>query len=147
MTLMATWSSWGWHQCIDVNYALRAPSQTDNHQLLEPNEMFNLECNGSVKWNEWGFMPLLCTQFIGYTGQGKPLEDGEMNAMTVPSRHRIQNSSPGSLSLSTLPLGHGGSPQYRIFTSERGRNISFLWNLKARVGFEPAIADFSSRQL
>ena len=32
--------------------------------------------------------------------------------MTLPSRHRIRNSSPGSLRPSTLPLGHGGSPQY-----------------------------------
>ena len=30
------------------------------------------------------------------------------------------------------------SPKYWIFTSERGRNILFLWNLEARVGFEPA---------
>ena len=47
--------------------------------------------------------------------------------------------------LSTLPLGHGGSPQYSIFT--RGRNILFLWNLKARAKFEPAISYFPSRQL
>ena len=32
-------------------------------------------------------------------------------------------------------------------SSERGRNILFLWNLKARVGFEPAITDIPSRQL
>ena len=39
------------------------------------------------------------------------------------------NSSPGGLRLSTLALGHGGSPQYWIITSERGRNILFLRNL------------------
>ena len=44
-----------------------------------------------------------------------------MNVMTLTSRHMIRDSSPG-----TLPLGHGGSPQYLIFTSERGRNIFFL---------------------
>ena len=43
--------------------------------------------------------------------------------------------------------GHGGSPQYWIFTSELGRNILFLWNLNARAGDEPAIFDFPSRQL
>ena len=60
--------------------------------------------------------------------------------MTLPSRqHSIYNSSPDGPSPSTLPLSHGGSPQYWIFTSERGRNIVFLWNLKARVGFEPEI--------
>ena len=29
--------------------------------------------------------------------------------MTLPSRHRIRNSSPGGLRPSTLPLSHGGS--------------------------------------
>ena len=32
--------------------------------------------------------------------------------MTLSSRHRIRNSSPGGLRPSTLLLGHGGSPQY-----------------------------------
>ena len=32
--------------------------------------------------------------------------------MTLSTRHRIRNSSPGGLRPSTLPLGHGGSPQY-----------------------------------
>ena len=41
--------------------------------------------------------------------------------MTLPSR--IQNSSPGGLRASTLPLGHWGFPQYWMITSERGRNI------------------------
>ena len=54
--------------------------------------------------------------------------------MTLPSRRRIQNSRRGGLRPKMLPLGHRGSPQYWIFTSERGRNILFLWNLKARVG-------------
>ena len=39
-------------------------------------------------------------------------EDGEMNEMTLPYRHRIRNSSNGDLRLSTLPLGNAGSPQY-----------------------------------
>ena len=43
---------------------------------------------------------------------GEPPEDGEMIEMTLSSRHRIRNSSPGGLRPSTLPLGHGGSPQY-----------------------------------
>ena len=34
--------------------------------------------------------------------------------MTLSSRHRIRNSSPGGLRPSTLPLGHGGSPQYYL---------------------------------
>ena len=32
--------------------------------------------------------------------------------MILSSRHRIRSSSPGGLRPSTLPLGHGGSPQY-----------------------------------
>ena len=53
----------------------------------------------------------LCAH-IGYTGPGEPPEDGEMIEMTLSSRHRIRNSNPGGLRPSTLPLGHGGSPQY-----------------------------------
>ena len=34
--------------------------------------------------------------------------------MTLSSRHRIRNSSPGGLRPSTLPLGHGGSSQYWV---------------------------------
>ena len=64
--------------------------------------------------------------------------------MTLPSRHRIRNSSQDGLRPSTLPLGHGGSPQNWLITSERRRNIYFLWNLKVRVGFEPAISDSPS---
>ena len=33
----------------------------------------------------------------------------EMSKITLPSRHRIRNSSPGGLRPSTLPLSHGGS--------------------------------------
>ena len=53
----------------------------------------------------------LCAH-IGQTGPGEPPEDGEMIEMTLSSRHRIRNSSPGGLRPSTLPLGHGGSSQY-----------------------------------
>ena len=59
-----------------------------------------------------------------------------MNDMTLPSGHRIWNSRPGCPSTSTLPLCQGGSPQYWIFTIERGRNILFLWNLNGRAGDE-----------
>ena len=77
----------------------------------------------------------------------KPTEDGEMNEMTLSSRQKIRDSRPDGLRPSTLPLGHGGSPQYRVYTSERERNILVLSNLKARVGFDPATSDFPSRQL
>ena len=38
-----------------------------------------------------------------------PSANDEINKITLPSRHRIRNSSPGGLRLSTLPLSHGGS--------------------------------------
>ena len=53
----------------------------------------------------------LCAH-IDQTGPGEPFEYGEMNEMSLFFRHMIQNSSPGGLRRSTLPLGHGGSPQY-----------------------------------
>ena len=55
-----------------------------------------------------GFLGHLCAH-VGQTGPEEPPEDGEM---TLSSTHRIRNSSTGSLRLSTIPLGHGGSPQY-----------------------------------
>ena len=67
--------------------------------------------------------------------------------MTLPSSDRIRNSNLGGLMPSTLPLGHEGSLQYWVFTSERRKSILFLWNLNARAGFEPVISDFVSRQL
>ena len=54
----------------------------------------------------------LCAH-LGLTGPGESPEDGEMIEMTLSFRHRIRNSSPGGLRPSTLPLGHGGSPEGR----------------------------------
>ena len=56
-----------------------------------------------MKWYEWGFRS---PAHIGLTGPREPPEDGEMNEMTLPSIHRIRNSSPSGLRSSTLPLGH-----------------------------------------
>ena len=57
-----------------------------------------------------------------------------MNKIALPSRHMIQNLSPGGLRPRTLPLGHRGSPQYWIFTSERGRNIFVSLKLEGQSG-------------
>ena len=61
-------------------------------------------------------------------GPGEYPEDGEMNEMTLSSRHRIRNSGPGGLRPSTLPLGHGGSPQYWVWhvDVDYGRHSVFL---------------------
>ena len=47
----------------------------------------------------------------------------DLNQMTVPSRNRIRNLSPGDLRPNTLPLDYGGSPQQRIFASGREINV------------------------
>ena len=65
------------------------------------------------KWNESGFRPPLCTYRLNWarrTSWGW----WEMNEMTLSYRHRIRNLSLGGLRPSTLPLGHGGSPQYWV---------------------------------
>ena len=47
--------------------------------------------------------------------------------MTLSFRHRIRNSSPGGLRPSTLPLGHGGSPQYWLsHVDGEEKNIFFF---------------------
>ena len=54
--------------------------------------------------------------------------------MTLSSKH--ENLSPGGLRPSTLPLGHGGSPQYRL--SHVDGEETFLVSLKPpRPGTEP----------
>ena len=87
-----------------------------------------------MKWKECDFRPPLCTYRLNW-------------ARRTSWGWWDENSSPGGLRLSTLPLDHGGSPQYWIYTSERGINILFLWNLKASVGFEHAISEFPIKQL
>ena len=72
-----------------------------------------------------GVIGHLCAR-IGYTKPGEPPGDGEINEMTLPSWHRTRNSSSGGLTPSTPPLSHGGSPQYWIFTSERGKTFCFF---------------------
>ena len=53
--------------------------------------------------------------------------------MTLSSRHRIRNSSPGGLRPSTLPLGHGGSPQYWLSHVD-GEETFFFVSLTAETG-------------
>ena len=73
----------------------------------------------------------LCAH-IGETGPGEPPEDGEMIEMTLSSRHRIWNSSPGGLRPSTLPLGHGGSPQYWLSHVDGEETFLVLSNRRDR---------------
>ena len=48
--------------------------------------------------------------------------------MTLSSRHRIRNSSPGGLRPSTPPLGHGGSPPYWVLHVDGEETYLFLSN-------------------
>ena len=73
----------------------------------------------------------LCAH-IGQTGPREPPEDGEMIEMTLPSRHRIRNLSPGGLRPSTLPLGHRGSPQYWLSHVDGEETFLFLSNRRDR---------------
>ena len=56
--------------------------------------------------------------------------------MTLSSRHRIRNSSPGGLRSSTLPLGHGGSPQYWLLHVD-GEETFFVSFKPPKPGTEP----------
>ena len=47
--------------------------------------------------------------------------------MTLSSRHRIRNLSPGGLRPSTLPLCHGGSPQYWLSHVDREETFKTMW--------------------
>ena len=56
--------------------------------------------------------------------------------MTLSSRHRIRNSSPGGLRPSTLPLGHERSPQYWLSHVD-GEETFFVFFKPPRPGTEP----------
>ena len=96
-----------------------------------------------MKWNEWGFRPSLCTKgnlwawrtFWGCMVRWHCLADtgSEIRAW----RSEVEHATSRSRRLPTI---------FNLYGWE-GRNILFLWNLKARVGFEPAISDFPSMQL
>ena len=59
-----------------------------------------------------------------------------MIEMTPSSRHRIRNSSPGGLRPSTLPLGHGCSPQYWL-SHVHGEETFFVSFKLPRPGTKP----------
>ena len=59
-----------------------------------------------------------------------------MIEMTLSSRHRIRNTRPGGLRPSTLPHGHGGSPQYWLWEVDGEETILFLTQFP-RPGTEP----------
>ena len=65
-----------------------------------------------------------------YIGPGEPPRDGEMSEMILLSRHGNRNLNPRGLRPSTLPLGHGGSPQYCVLQVDGEETFLFLSNLR-----------------
>ena len=99
-------------------------------------------CIKCYEINKWGSTPHLYTYRLNWVRRtwGWWDEWGVTALQTQDSK-----LSPVGLRPSTLTLGHGGCPQYSIFTIEQGGNILFLWNLNARAGDESAISDLTSR--
>ena len=52
--------------------------------------------------------------------------------MTPPSSHMKRNSNPEGLRPSTLPLGHGISPQYSVLRVDGEETFLFLSNRRDR---------------
>ena len=94
------------------------------------------------KWNECGFRPSLCK-----LGQENLLRMVRWIRWHCPPDTEFKIRALAVWGRARYFLGHGASLQYWIFTSERRRNMLFLWNLNDRAGFETAISDFASRQL
>ena len=90
------------------------------------------------KWkrNEWSFRPFLCTCRLNWARRTSWGWWDEWDDTALQTQNSLR---PG-----TLPLGHGGSPQYWIFTGERGTNILFFWNLNARAGSNPRSPTFQT---
>ena len=74
---------------------------------------------------------------------GEPPEDGEMDEMTLPFRHRIRDSSPCSLRSSSLPLCDGGSSQYLIFMSGK-ETFCFFETWRPECGSNSRSATFQA---
>ena len=85
------------------------------------------------KWNESGFRPPLCTYRLNWarrTSWGW-WDDWDDTVL----RHRPRNPRPDGLRPSTLPLGHGGSPQYWLSYVDGVETFLFL--SPPRPGTEP----------
>ena len=110
-------------------------------------ELISSQCSRGpgavVKAGLNGVLGQLCAH-IGWTGPWEPPEDGEMNEMTLPSKHMIVNSSSGGLRRCTLPLGHRGFPQYCMVASDRGKSILFLEIWRPEWGSNPRSPTFQA---
>ena len=64
--------------------------------------------------------------------------------MTLPSRHMIQNSSPGCLSPSTLPLGHGGPHYIESLRVSGEETFCFFETRRPERGLNPRSPTFQA---
>ena len=86
------------------------------------------------KWNESGFRPPLCTYRLNWarrTSWGWWDDWDNTVLQTQDSKF-----DPGGLRPSTLPLGHGGSPQYWLSHVD-GEETFFVSFKPPRLGTEP----------
>ena len=90
---------------------------------ISTSPIINVSTN-EMKWNDSGFRPPLCTYRLNWARRTS--WGWWMIEMTLSSRHMIRNSSPGGLRSSTLPLGHGGSPQYWLSHVDGEETFLFL---------------------
>ena len=78
-----------------------------------------------------GILGHLC-EHIGWTGSREPPEDGELNEMTLPCRHRIQNSSHGYLSVTEAPQNNESlrlSREKTFFTDQSREMVVVLYTV------------------
>ena len=76
-----------------------------------------------------------------------PSANDEMNKITLPSRHRIRNSSLGGLRPSTLHLSHGGSSVLHNTYEWAGKKALLFETWMPERGTNPRSPEFSSRPL
>ena len=99
-----------------------------------------------LKWNESGFRPPLCTYRLNWarrTSWGWWDEWDDNALQTQDSKFEPWLSEADNSTTRSRRILHNIA-SLRVKGEE---TFLFLWNLKARVGLEPAISDFPSRQL
>ena len=87
-----------------------------------------------MKWNESGFRPPLCTYRLNWARRTSWGWWDDWDDTVLQTQER--NSSPGGLRPSTLPLGHGGSPQYWLLDVDGEETFSVSFK-PPRPGTEP----------
>ena len=82
------------------------------------------------KWNESGFRPPLCTYRLNWARRTSWGWWDDWNDTVLQTQD--SKFEPGGLRPSTLPLGHGGSPQYWLSHVDGEETFLFLSNRRDR---------------